>query len=184
LVAVAPETAARSSEVIARAFEVLAEATTFQSANTTIRRVLIPLVPALTTADVDRVVEIAQQNKQVEGAYETLELLDAIRDAGTVDHARLGEIIANSELGPRYLELLAHTDAEETEVVGATADRQESTNRVSTADLHTGMRVRHPRFGDGTVSEVFDGGRRVVVSFDDVGSKRLLTVYARLARLE
>lgn len=49
-----------------------------------------------------------------------------------------------------------------------------------------GERVRHPRFGAGTIAEVSGAGRdaKVTVDFDDeaVGQKRLVIAYAGLER--
>lgn len=48
-------------------------------------------------------------------------------------------------------------------------------------DLEAGCRVRHAKFGDGTVKAVDDQAGRVVVDFDAAGEK---TLALRLARLE
>lgn len=46
-------------------------------------------------------------------------------------------------------------------------------------DLKSGQRVRHPKFGDGTVKELLDGGL-VIVVFDDLGEKKLSVKLAKL----
>jgi DNA helicase-2/ATP-dependent DNA helicase PcrA len=48
-----------------------------------------------------------------------------------------------------------------------------------------GQRVRHPKFGEGTVLDFEGGGShaRVHVNFADVGSKWLVLAYARLELL-
>ena len=49
-----------------------------------------------------------------------------------------------------------------------------------------GERVRHPRFGSGTIAELAGVGReaKVVVDFDDttIGRKRLVVAFAGLER--
>ena len=52
----------------------------------------------------------------------------------------------------------------------------------SAPSLRLGMRVRHPRFGVGTVLSVdrLDNDVKLVVRFETVGSKRLLARYAKL----
>ena len=49
-----------------------------------------------------------------------------------------------------------------------------------------GVRVRHPRFGAGTITDVSGSGRnaKVTVDFEDesVGQKRLVIAYAGLER--
>jgi DNA helicase II / ATP-dependent DNA helicase PcrA len=54
------------------------------------------------------------------------------------------------------------------------------------ARLVKGERVRHARFGSGTVTEISGTARdmKVTVSFDDesIGSKRLVVAYAGLER--
>lgn len=49
--------------------------------------------------------------------------------------------------------------------------------------VEEGMRVRHGKFGDGTVIEV-QGGERARVRFDEAGEKTLILKFARLNRLE
>ena len=51
-------------------------------------------------------------------------------------------------------------------------------------NVEEGMRVRHGKFGDGTVIEVQNGGDRARVSFDEVGEKTLILKFARLNKLE
>jgi len=51
-------------------------------------------------------------------------------------------------------------------------------------NVSVGMRVRHGKFGDGTVVEVQNGGDRARVAFDEVGEKTLILKFARLNKLE
>lgn len=49
-----------------------------------------------------------------------------------------------------------------------------------------GDRVRHIKFGDGSVLEIKDGGRdyEVSVEFDRVGRKKMFAGFAKLKRIE
>jgi DNA helicase-2/ATP-dependent DNA helicase PcrA len=55
--------------------------------------------------------------------------------------------------------------------------------RLTTARFKTGQRVRHAKFGDGTVieSKVTGGDEEVTVAFPGIGIKRLAASLANLA---
>jgi DNA helicase-2/ATP-dependent DNA helicase PcrA len=52
-------------------------------------------------------------------------------------------------------------------------------------DVEKGERVRHKKFGDGTVTKVekADNGTVVEIVFDNAGMKRLILEYAKLQAL-
>ena len=52
-------------------------------------------------------------------------------------------------------------------------------------DYEVGDRVRHIKFGDGTVKEIKDGGKdyEVTVEFDTMGQKRMFASFAKLKKL-
>ena len=52
-------------------------------------------------------------------------------------------------------------------------------------DYEAGDRVRHIKFGDGTVKEIKDGGKdyEVTVEFDTMGQKRMFASFAKLKKL-
>ena len=52
-------------------------------------------------------------------------------------------------------------------------------------DYEVGDRVRHIKFGDGTVKEIKDGGKdyEVTVEFDTMGQKRMFASFAKLRKL-
>jgi hypothetical protein len=52
--------------------------------------------------------------------------------------------------------------------------------------LRVGMKVRHPKFGDGRVRSVegMDEGQKATILFQTVGSKRLKVRYAHLEIIE
>ena len=53
-----------------------------------------------------------------------------------------------------------------------------------TLDYVVGDRVSHQKFGEGTVSDIRDGGRdyEVTVSFDRVGTKKMFASFAKLKK--
>ena len=61
---------------------------------------------------------------------------------------------------------------------GVSAPGQETAGEDADG-LKAGQRVRHPKFGDGTVKELLDGGL-VIVVFDELGEKKLSLKLARL----
>lgn len=58
-------------------------------------------------------------------------------------------------------------------------------NRAERLDYEVGSRVRHVKFGNGTVQEIKNGGKdyEVSVDFDDYGIKRMFASFARLEKL-
>ena len=52
-------------------------------------------------------------------------------------------------------------------------------------DYGEGDRVRHIKFGDGTVKEIKDGGKdyEVTVEFDTAGQKRMFASFAKLKKI-
>ena len=57
--------------------------------------------------------------------------------------------------------------------------------RAGSLDYKEGDRVRHVKFGDGTVTRIVDGGRdfEVTVNFDNAGVKKMFAGFAKLKRL-
>lgn len=55
----------------------------------------------------------------------------------------------------------------------------------SALDYGTGDRVRHMKFGDGTVTAIVEGGRdfEVTVNFDAVGTKKMFASFAKLKKI-
>ncbi len=52
-------------------------------------------------------------------------------------------------------------------------------------DYNEGDRVRHPKFGEGTVTSMVRGGRdyEVTVDFDDFGTKKMFAQFAKMSRI-
>ena len=52
-------------------------------------------------------------------------------------------------------------------------------------DYSVGDRVRHLKFGEGTVTNIVQGGRdfEVTVEFDAVGTKKMFAMFAKLKRV-
>ena len=57
--------------------------------------------------------------------------------------------------------------------------------QTTTLDYGVGDRVRHMKFGEGTVLEITAGGRdfEVKVDFDDVGVKKMFAGFAKLKKV-
>ncbi|MBN2557232.1 MAG: hypothetical protein JXB33_00610, partial [Clostridia bacterium] len=55
-------------------------------------------------------------------------------------------------------------------------------NAGDAVEVYEGQRVRHRKFGDGTVEDIEGRGldRMIVVRFDMAGKKRLMASYAKL----
>ena len=72
----------------------------------------------------------------------------------------------------------------ETEYIKART-RQDAPPAVNEFDFRPGDRVRHRKFGDGTVvsSQAFGKDAIVVIDFDGAGTKRLMAVFAKLERI-
>jgi DNA helicase-2/ATP-dependent DNA helicase PcrA len=52
-------------------------------------------------------------------------------------------------------------------------------------DYAEGDRVRHPKFGEGEVVSIIDGGRdfEVTVEFDTAGRKKMFASFAKMTRV-
>ena len=57
--------------------------------------------------------------------------------------------------------------------------------KATSLEYEEGERVRHDRFGDGTVKEIVDGGKdyEVTVDFDRVGIRKMFASFAKLKKL-
>ncbi len=88
------------------------------------------------------------------------------------------------ELGGDLIELRPYEKAGPAPAASAPRPQARAAEALS-GGFHGGERVRHPRFGEGTVLAVKGLGDRqeVVVSFPEVGNKSLLARYANLVRL-
>ena len=53
-------------------------------------------------------------------------------------------------------------------------------------DYKEGDRVRHIKFGEGTVQSIVEGGRdyEVTVEFDQVGRKKMFAAFAKLKKVQ
>ncbi|MCI8638932.1 MAG: DNA helicase PcrA [Coprococcus sp.] len=63
--------------------------------------------------------------------------------------------------------------------------KQFSVARGGNLDYKEGDRVRHIKFGDGTVTQIIEGGRdyEVTVDFDTAGTKKMFAMFARLEKV-
>lgn len=63
--------------------------------------------------------------------------------------------------------------------------RQFSVSQDKTLDYTVGDRVRHMKFGDGTVKDITEGGRdyEVTVEFDHAGQKKMFAAFAKLKKI-
>ena len=57
--------------------------------------------------------------------------------------------------------------------------------KAASLDYTEGDRVRHVKFGDGTVKQITDGGKdyEVTVEFDSMGVRKMFASFARLQKL-
>ena len=64
--------------------------------------------------------------------------------------------------------------------------KKEVTPAIDELDFRPGDRVRHRKFGDGTVvsSQTFGRDAIVIIDFDTAGNKRLMAAFAKLERIE
>lgn len=64
--------------------------------------------------------------------------------------------------------------------------KKEVTPAIDELDFSPGDRVRHRKFGDGTVvsSQTFGRDAIVIIDFDTAGNKRLMAAFAKLERIE
>ena len=67
----------------------------------------------------------------------------------------------------------------------STASKEKHQPAMDAYDYRAGDRVRHRKFGDGTVvsSQAFGNDAIVVIDFDTVGTKRLMAAFAKLTRI-
>ena len=82
----------------------------------------------------------------------------------------------------------AYTQAKQafqTKAFAATAPKQFSVSKEKGLDYGVGDRVRHMKFGEGTVTQITEGGRdfEVTVEFDTAGVKKMFAGFARLVKL-
>ena len=56
---------------------------------------------------------------------------------------------------------------------------------MTSLDYEVGDRVKHTKFGEGTVTEIVNFGRdfMVTVEFDTVGQKKMLAGFAKLEKI-
>ena len=57
---------------------------------------------------------------------------------------------------------------------------------MTSLDYEVGSRVKHIKFGKGTVTEIKKGGRdfEVAVDFDGVGRKKMFASFAKLKKID
>ena len=82
----------------------------------------------------------------------------------------------------------AYTQAKQafqTKAFAATAPKQFAVSKEKGLDYGVGDRVRHMKFGEGTVTQITEGGRdfEVTVEFDTAGVKKMFAGFARLVKL-
>ena len=67
----------------------------------------------------------------------------------------------------------------------STASKEKHQPAMDAYDYRAGDRVRHRKFGDGTVvsSQAFGNDAIVVIDFDAAGTKRLMAAFAKLTRI-
>ena len=63
--------------------------------------------------------------------------------------------------------------------------QQFGSKQAGTIDYEVGDRVRHMKFGEGTVTQIVSGGRdfEVTVSFDHAGVKKMFAMFAKLQKI-
>ena len=82
----------------------------------------------------------------------------------------------------------AYTQAKQafqTKAFAAAAPKQFAVSKEKGLDYGVGNRVRHMKFGEGTVTQITEGGRdfEVTVEFDTAGVKKMFAGFARLVKL-
>ncbi len=79
----------------------------------------------------------------------------------------------------------AYQQAKETFHTRAFAPQQFQVKKSDTLDYVSGDRVRHVKFGEGTVRSITEGGRdfEVTVEFDRVGVKKMFASFAKLVKI-
>ena len=66
------------------------------------------------------------------------------------------------------------------------AQQQFEVKKADGLSYNVGDRVRHIKFGNGTVTNIAEGGRdyEVTVNFDRVGVKKMFASFAKLTKVE
>jgi hypothetical protein len=193
LVAADPVAASAYKPLVDKAVERLAASTSWARSNSLIRDALLPIASALDETHLLRIAEACVGNVEVSHAHGTLDLIDGILATSRIPRDRFLEIALATGLMDRFPNVGDDSDDDVSD--DADRDRSEHT-RVKAVDpaelraheLKTGVRVKHLRFGLGSVVSTKGVGRetKVEVDFDDelVGRKRLVFVYAGLQRAE
>lgn len=190
LIDAAPRQVAASMAFIESALALLRSSMSFDAANLTIVRLLLPVAPALTREDFENLVHIADTNNQVEHAFELPGLFEAVRGAGVVDEEHFRKVLLDSTLRESLRSLAeGPAAADELEEAEATAETPgaPATPPLASEALQVGLRVQHRKFGDGTITALVGSGRdlKLRVTFDDetVGRKTLVAAQANLRAL-
>ena len=63
--------------------------------------------------------------------------------------------------------------------------KQFTVTKADSLDYQTGDRIRHMKYGEGTVTAVVDGKKdyEVTVNFDRVGQKKMFASFAKLEKI-
>ncbi|MCC8045172.1 MAG: UvrD-helicase domain-containing protein [Clostridiales bacterium] len=79
----------------------------------------------------------------------------------------------------------AYRQAKEAFQSRAFAPRQFQVSKSETLDYTVGDRVKHVKFGEGTVKNIVEGGRdyEVTVDFDRAGTKKMFAAFAKLQKI-
>lgn len=90
----------------------------------------------------------------------------------------------NADRKPRQMN--AYQQARETFRTKAFVPQQFQVKKSDTLDYTAGSRVRHIKFGEGTVQNIVEGGRdyEVTVDFDRVGVKKMFASFAKLVKVD
>ena len=109
------------------------------------------------------------------------ELLDTGGAAGAGMGARTAYGSGSARSGREIFGTARKAFREKTIVSGAA-----QTSRPDSLSYGPGDRVRHVKFGEGTVAEIRDGGRdfEVTVDFDSAGRKKMFAGFAKLVKVE
>lgn len=87
---------------------------------------------------------------------------------------------ANSKVNP----IFSTRNTYETKPYQSTSFSSNTTGKISLS-YGTGDRVKHMKFGEGTVTQIVEGGRdyEVTVDFDKVGTKKMFASFAKLKKV-
>lgn len=87
---------------------------------------------------------------------------------------------ANSKVNP----IFSTRNTYETKPYQSATFSSNATSKIS-LDYTNGDRVRHMKFGEGTVTQIVEGGRdyEVTVDFDKVGTKKMFASFAKLKKI-